>query len=157
MIASLIAFAARPLPPPSTAPRGLHPHRRSLDATTALRCRAAGLLAAALQGDGPRERALLDAAAQSLAALEDVHVLVASESTCARQIAQRLHDAVTAQPEADRVPVLVAIVRSLLDDAPDAMLPLDRAVRDAARHHAHAVTAEHEAAALALLAEECPT
>jgi len=30
-------------------------------------------------------------------------------------------------------------------------------VRDAARHHEHAVTAEHEAAALALLAQECPT
>ena len=153
MIASLIAFAARPLPPPSTAPRGLHPHRRTLDATTALRCRAAGLLAAALQGSGPRERALVDAAARALADLGDVHVLVASESARARQVAQRLHDAVTALPEADRVPVLVAVVRALLDDAPDAMVTLDRAMRDAATWREVGITAEHERAAAELVRE----
>lgn len=153
MIASLLAFAARPLPPPSTAPRGLHPHRRSLDAATALRCRAAGLLAAALQGSGPRERALIDAAARSLADLGAAHVLVASESARARQVAQRLHDAVTALPEADRVPVLVAIVRTLLEDAPDAMVTLDRAMRDAATWREVGITAEHERAAAELVRE----
>ena len=153
MIASLLAFAARPLPPPSTAPRGLHPHRRGLDAATALRCRAAGLLAAALQGNGPRERALIDAAARALADLGDVHVLVASESARARQVAQRLHNAVTALPEADRVPVLVAVVRALLDDAPDAMLPLDRAVRDGAAWRDCAPGDGHERTAAELVRE----
>ena len=71
----------------------------------------------------------------------------------ARQVAQRLHDAVTALPEADRVPALVAVVRTLLDDAPDAMVTLDRAMRDAATWREVGITAEHERTAAELVRE----
>lgn len=153
MIVSLLAALSSPLPPPSAAPRGLHPHRRTLDAPTAIRCRAAGLLAAALHGHGPRERAILDAAARSLADLGDAHVMVASESVRARQLAQRVHDAVTALPDADRVPVLVAAVRALLDDTHDAMVALDRAMRDGAAWRGCEPTDAHERVAADVLRE----
>ena len=67
----------------------------------------------------------------------------------ARQLrrAIALRDAVTALPREQHTPVLVAVIRALLDDSPEVALPLDRAVRDAARAHGHEVTAEHEAEA----------
>ena len=40
----------------------------------------------------------------------------------------------------------------ILDDAPDRCVDLDRAVRDAARVHLHAVTAEHAATAARMVA-----
>jgi hypothetical protein len=46
------------------------------------------------------------------------------------------------------------MVRALLDDAPDAMLPLDRAVRDAARWRGCAPTAEQESTAAKILESE---
>ena len=153
-VARTLAALRTPLPPPSRAPAGLRPYRRSLAPAVAVRSRVAALLGSALQGSGPRERAILTAAAESLAALGDAHAYVASESADARATAQRAHDAVAALPVADRVPVLVAVVRALLDDAPDAMLPLDRAIRDAARWRGYAPTPEHEAAALAIIARE---
>lgn len=51
----------------------------------------------------------------------------------------------------DRLPVLVAALRELLTDAPDAALPLDRAVRDALRWYGAAVTDDHHATALRIL------
>jgi hypothetical protein len=45
--------------------------------------------------------------------------------------AERLRDATARLPWERRVPVLAAIVRELLADAPDCCLRLDRAVRDA--------------------------
>lgn len=149
--ASLLAALSRPSARPLAA--GLRPHRRGLAPAEAIRCRAAALLGAALTGSGPRERAIVTAAAASLAALGDAHAFVATESARARAAAHRAHDAVTALPAADRVPVLVATVRSLLDDAPDVMLPLDRAVRDAATWRGYAVTAAHEAAAARIVGE----
>jgi len=58
-----------------------------------------------------------------------------------------LQRALVALPDADRACVGVALVRSLLDDPPDAvadaLVSLDRAVRDAAKVHAHMVTTAH--------------
>jgi hypothetical protein len=44
--------------------------------------------------------------------------------------ADEIHTRVKALAEADRVPVLVAVVRDLLDGAPDCCEELDRAWRD---------------------------
>ena len=149
--ASLLAALSRPSAHPLSA--GLRPWRRSLAPAEAIRCRAAALLGAALTGSGPRERAIIAAATESLAALGDAHSFVTTEAARARSAAQHAHDAVTALPAADRVPVLVAVVRSLLDDAHDAMLTLDRAVRDAATWRGYELTAAHEAAAARIVRE----
>ena len=63
-----------------------------------------------------------------------------------------LQRAIMASPEAERACLGVAVVRALLDDAPDRCVDLDRAVRDAARVHLHAVTAEHAATAARMVA-----
>jgi len=63
-----------------------------------------------------------------------------------------LQQALMAAPAEDRACLGVAVVRTLLDDAPDRCVDLDRAVRDAARVHLHAVTAEHTAAAARMVA-----
>lgn len=76
-----------------------------------------------------------------------------------RLMAARINDAVALQrrlidaPADDRACLGVAVVRALLDAAPDRCVALDRAVRDAARLHAHHVTKAHEATAAALIAE----
>lgn len=153
--ASLLAFAVRPLPPPSQAPAGLRPYRRSLAPAEAVRCRVAALLGGDdLWGTGKAARLILDAAGEALAALGREHVYLGSESMVARRCALGALEAIYALPAADRVPVLVAAVRALLEDAPDAMLPLDRAIRDAATWRGNAPTAEHEVLAAAILARE---
>ena len=63
-----------------------------------------------------------------------------------------LQRAIMAAPEAERACLGVAVVRALLDDAPDRCVDLDRAVRDAARVHLHAVTEEHAATAARMVA-----
>ena len=61
--------------------------------------------------------------------------------------ARGLQRRILAEPDDARACVGVAVVRALLDDAPDRCIALDRAVRDAARIHAHHITAGHEAVA----------
>ena len=56
-----------------------------------------------------------------------------------------------ALPVEDRLPVLVGALRELLTDAPDAALPLDRAVRDALHGYGATVTDAHHATALRIL------
>ena len=63
---------------------------------------------------------------------------------------------ILAVPDDARACVGVAVVRALLDDAPDACVALDRAVRDAARVHAPQITASHEAVAARIIAEVLP-
>jgi hypothetical protein len=75
----------------------------------------------------------------------------AAERARAQDAAERLWDLVAAQPDADRVPVLVALARSLLDDAPDQCVDLDRALRDAAARHGWPISAAHVQTARALL------
>lgn len=67
-------------------------------------------------------------------------------------VAVQLQRAILARPD-DAACVGVAVVRRLLDDAPDTCVDLDRAVRDAARLHAGSITAEHEARAASIVAE----
>lgn len=64
--------------------------------------------------------------------------------------AERLWDLVAEQPDADRIPVLVALARGLLVDADDHCVDLDRALRDAASRHGWPISPEHEATAAAL-------
>lgn len=63
-----------------------------------------------------------------------------------------LQRAIMDAPEEDRACLGVAVVRTLLDDAPDRCVDLDRAVRDAAKVHLHAVTAEHAETAARMVA-----
>ena len=149
--ASLLAALSRPSVRPLAA--GLRPFRRSLAPAEALRCRCAALLAEAIDGSGPTERAVAAAARAAHDGLGRVHTFAATEAARARAVDLRLRAAVAALPYADRVPVCVAVVRALLDDAPDVMLPLDRAVRDAATWRGYAVTAAHEAAAARIVGE----
>jgi hypothetical protein len=74
----------------------------------------------------------------------------AAQRHAAQADAERLWDLVAEQPEGDRVPVLVALARQLLEDAEDHCVDLDRALRDAAARHGWPVSAEHEATAAAL-------
>lgn len=67
--------------------------------------------------------------------------------------ATRLWDLVALQPEADVIPVLVALARSLLVDADDYCVDLDRALRDAASRHGWPVSARHEEAAATLASQ----
>lgn len=154
MIAPLLAALSRPLPPPSLALRSVW----RVDRAHVDRARVACLLCTAFRAAAsPHVRALHAAAMGAARTLADLAPPADGELDARRDTAVALRDRVAAMPEADRAPVLVAVVRELLTDAPDCCAALDRAVRDAAHHHAHAVTAEHEAAALALLAQECPT
>ncbi len=149
MIAPLLAALSRPLPPPSSALRSVWRVDRP---------RVACLLCSAFRAAAsPHVRALHAAAMEAARRLADLAPPTDEELDARRDTAVALRDRVAAMAPADRAPVLVAVVRELLTDAPDCCAALDRAVRDAARHHAHTVTAEHEAAALALLAEECST
>lgn len=68
-----------------------------------------------------------------------------------RARAEVLWDRVTALPEADRVQVVVAVVRELLADAPDECEALDRAARDGAEWHGREPTEAHEAMAAEVL------
>ena len=155
MIAATLAALSRPLPPPSSAIRGVVTLRGVLGVD---RPRVACLLCSAFRAAGsPHVRALHSAAIVAARALGDLAPPADGELDARRDAAVRIRDRVAALPDADRTPVLVAAVRELLADAPDCCAALDRAVRDAARHHRHRVTAEHEAAALVVLAEECPT
>lgn len=155
MIAPLLAALSRPLPPPSSLMRGIVTARGVVSVD---RARVACLLCSAFRAAASAPvRALHAAAMEAARTLADLAPPTDGELDARRDTAVALRDRVAAMPEADRAPVLVAVVRELLADAPDCCAALDRAVRDAARHHAHAVTAEHEAAALALLAEECST
>ncbi len=149
-----LALAAPLAAPSQPLGAGLRPYRRELSPAEALRCRCAALLAEAIDGSGPTERAVAAAARAAHRDLGRVHVFAATEAARARAVDLRLRLAVEALPEADRVPVCVAVVRALLDDAPDVMLPLDRAVRVAAEWRGYELTAAHEAAALAIVARE---
>lgn len=72
----------------------------------------------------------------------------------ARARAIALRDRVAALSAVDHVPVLLAVLRALLDDAPtDAAVTLDRAITDAARAEAVTPTAAHLDAAARLVAE----
>lgn len=155
MIAPLLAALSRPLPPPSSAPVVL----RRVARDRGERVRLAALLCGPFREAGsPHVRALHDAAVEVSHALNRLGVRADDDAIERRhELAERIRGRAQAMAPADRAPVLVAVVRELLADAPDCCAALDRAVRDAAHHHAHAVTAEHEAAALALLAQECPT
>ena len=64
--------------------------------------------------------------------------------------ARRLQESVQKLPQDSQVPVLATIVRELLNDAPDAALVLDRAVRKACDDRYHP-TPEHAAVAAKLL------
>ena len=65
-----------------------------------------------------------------------------------------LRDAAAELPERDRAPVVVALLRDLLDDAPTrAAVDLDRALVVAARECGTAPTAEHRAHAARILRE----
>ena len=84
-----------------------------------------------------------------------LEVLARARATTAQRAqaqadAEQLWDLVAEQPEGDRVPVLVALARQLLEDADDHCVDLDRALRDAAARHGWPVSAEHEATAAAL-------
>lgn len=59
-----------------------------------------------------------------------------------------------ALPRADRVPVLCAIVRELLTDAPSSCVALDIAVREACEKR-HPTTDAHRAEAAKIIAEVC--
>lgn len=143
--APLLAFATRPLPPPSLALRGV---------VNVDRARVACLLTSAFRSAGSAHvRALHAAAIESARALSALSAPDDAELEARRATAVALRDRVAELPEPLRTPVLVAVVRDLLADAPACCLPLDRAVRDAARHHAHAVTAEHERIAADVLRE----
>lgn len=90
------------------------------------------------------------------ASLATASVLAATMSAraidAAVDAAVRLQRAILASPE-EASCLGVAVVRLLLENAPDACADLDRAVRDAARLHAGSVTAEHAFRAEALVAE----
>ena len=75
----------------------------------------------------------------------------ASQRAAAQAAAERLWDLVEAQPEGDRVPVLVAVSRALLDDAPDHCVDLDRAWRECSTRHGWPVRGPHAETARALL------
>lgn len=155
MIAATLAALSRPLPPPSSAPVVV----RRIAPASAERVRLALMLCTPFRAAAsPAVRALHDAAIEAAHALSRLGAY-ADDAAIARRAAraERIRGRALALPAADRTPVLVAAVRELLADAPDCCAALDRAVRDAARHHRHRVTAEHEAAALVVLAEECPT
>jgi len=59
-----------------------------------------------------------------------------------------------ALPAADRVPVLCAVVRDLLEDAPSSCVALDIAVREACEKR-HPTTDAHRAEAVRIIAEVC--
>lgn len=151
MIAPLLAALSRPLPPPSSAPWGKHQRAARIDRDVALRCRVAALLALAIDGDGPRERAIVAAARESFAALLTEHAFVESEAEAARVVDRVLRERLFALPVGDRVPACVATVRALLDDTHDSMEALDRATRDCAAWRDVAVTVHHEVYADALV------
>lgn len=146
MIAPLLAALSRPLPPPSRALRSVF---RVGDA------RLAVLLCSAFRDAGDAHVAALHhravEAAHALARLEPPTDADLAER---RAVAIRVQAAVRDLGGVDRTAVLVAVVRELLADAPACCVALDRAVRDAARHHAHAVAAEHEALAADVIARE---
>ena len=91
-------------------------------------------------------RAALTAAPALRATMDNALVAACVDNAVA------LQRAIMAAPEAERACLGVAVVRALLDDAPDRCVDLDRAVRDAARVHLHAVTAEHTATAARMVA-----
>jgi hypothetical protein len=144
--ASLLAFVRRPLPPPSIAMRGVADTRRA---------RLACLLCTAFRSAGSAHVAAIHhRATEAARAMVDLHRYTDAEADAHRATAIDVRDAVAALSDAQRTPVLVAVVRELLDGAPAACVALDRTVRDAAAWHEHPVTAEHEALAAAIVARE---
>lgn len=67
-------------------------------------------------------------------------------------LAEALRDVAREEPAEDRVPLVAAIVRDLLDGAPASCVLLDRAVRDACERR-YVPTAEHRASAARIVAE----
>lgn len=146
MIAPLLAALSRPLPPPSHAMRGVADTRRA---------RLACLLCSAFRSAGSAHVAAIHhRAVEAARAMVDLRRYSDAESGEHRACAIRVRDTVAALPAADRTPVLVAVVRELLADAPACCEAVDRAVRDAAAWHEHPVTAAHEALAAAIIARE---
>jgi hypothetical protein len=94
-------------------------------------------------------RAVRELRRASLEVLARARVTTAQRAQ-AQADAELLWDLVAAQPEGDRVPVLVALARHLLCDAPDHCVDLDRALRDAAARHGWPVSAAHEELAVSL-------
>jgi hypothetical protein len=105
------------------------------------------LAQALLSGGSVHVRAIHHAAELVRPLLMDVAPCTLDDRARQLRRAIALRDAVTALPREQHTPVLVAVIRTLLDDSPEVALPLDRAVRDAARAHGHEVTAQHEAEA----------
>ena len=67
-------------------------------------------------------------------------------------LAEAVRDVMREELPADRVPLVAAIVRDLLDGAPASCVLLDRAVRDACERR-YVPTAEHRACAARIVAE----
>lgn len=138
------------------------PHARVFLRTTPRTPRDRAYVAAKLatgfrpgDADDPRMTAAVDAirraaiaGAADLAATMDSRLMGACVDA-AVALQRRIIDA----PAEDRACLGVAVVRALLDAAPDRCVALDRAVRDAARLHAHHVTKAHEATAATIIAE----
>lgn len=108
-------------------------------------------LARAVQGDGTC--AAIHEAASQLLALSTVDgddpMLDAAMGA-----AIRLRDRAAMLPEADRAPVVVAMLRDLLDDAPTrAAVDMDRALVRAARECGTTLTAAHRETAARIAAE----
>ena len=117
---------------------------------------AAELATGFLPGDDDDPRMVAAVAAITRAALTAAPALRATMdnalvAACVDN-AVALQRAILAAPEAERACLGVAVVRALLDDAPDRCVDLDRAVRDAARVHLHAVTTEHAETAARMVA-----
>ena len=143
-VASLLAFAVRPLPPPSAAV-----------VRDPSRARVACHLCSAIGVAGEAELvALRHRARETCYRLDRDYRPTAAVQRERMRVATAVWAAIMERPEADRIGVLVAAVRELLTDAPACCLPVDRAVRDAARRFEREVTAEHEATAAAIIARE---
>lgn len=131
------ALACPRLPPPLLAP-------------APSRWQVATYLAGAARGtDGARR---IGAAARGLAWA--LPVCTVATHARAQALAIALRDRVAALPTAERVPVLLAVLRALLDDAPtDDAVALDRAITAAARAEGVTPDAEHVGTAARIVGE----
>ncbi len=76
--------------------------------------------------------------------------LTLDAATCDRCVAaaERAQSAAMRAPEADRVAVMAHVIRTLLDEAPDAYCALDRRVRDVCERRYPSTAAQRDVAAL---------
>jgi len=122
--------------------------------TDAERAYAAAVLAGAFRAEvaGAHADELRRAGRAAATALIEAHPITdAVDELCVDYGALVRGRIVAEVPAADRTAVAVAVVRSLLGDAPECCEALDRAVKAAAQAEGHAVTEAHEAMAAEVL------